>query len=251
MTTIYMIENMEKIGIYEYRTEVYSLDFRGMMMIPTLLNDMLHAATCHAGERGYGYADMTSRNTTWVLSRIALEITDRKRLSEPILIHTWVESVERIFTYRCFEITTLDGESLGHSRSVWAAIDVDTRRPTSLEAIGLEDWLVQKECPVAPFTKILPAEEQPDIPEAPYKVKYSDLDINGHLNSVKYVEAMLDLFDIEVYRERSISRLEVIYQTEGRYGMELGLFRRQLQPDGFVTSICHQGKSICRAQVAF
>ena len=58
-----------KVGTYAYQTEVYSLDFRGRLTIPTLGDYLLHAATCHAAERGYGYEDMEARNTAWVLSR--------------------------------------------------------------------------------------------------------------------------------------------------------------------------------------
>ncbi|PDP44931.1 acyl-[acyl-carrier-protein] thioesterase [Tannerella forsythia] len=240
-----------KVGTYAYQTEVYSLDFRGRLTIPTLGDYLLHAATCHAAERGYGYEDMEARNTAWVLSRLAIEISDGIRLSEPIRIMTWVERVERIFTYRCFEITTSAGETLGYARSVWAAIDKTTRRPVSLVETGLSDYLTLRPCPVSLSGKPAAAEQSPDAEAMSYTVKYSDLDINGHLNSIKYMEVMLDLFDIETYRTRSIARFEIAFLAEGRYGMRLDLYRRSLGDARYATAICHEGKAVCRAEVEF
>ena len=240
---------MEKVGVYDYHTEVYSLDFRGQLTIPALANYLLHTSTCHASERGYGFIDMAERDLLWVLSRFVIDISDNKRLSEPIRIYTWVEGIERILTYRCFEITTLDGENLGYARSAWAGINRETRRPASLENLGLSDYVVERPCPIV-FDKFDIQIDESASP-VPYKVKYSDLDINGHLNSIKYMESILDLFDVAIYRTRSVARFDIIYQSEGFYGMELELHKQQLSEDEYVASICKEGKPICRAKIRF
>jgi acyl-ACP thioesterase len=235
-----------KTGTYEYRPDSYALDFRGRLPFPTLGNYLLHAATTHATGRGFGFDDMVQRKAAWVLSRLAIEIADQQPLSGPLRIHTWVQQVERIFTFRCFEIATMQDQTLGYARSVWAAIDRDTRRPMPLGGLGLEEYVVERPCPVD-FSSLPPVEKDTD--GIPYKVKYSDLDINGHFNSIKYMESILDLPDIEMYRTRSISRFEIIYQAEGRYGMILSLHKKEVSEDEYVAAICNEGKSICRAKV--
>ena len=83
-----------KTGVYEYRTDSYSLDFCGRLPLPTLGNYLLHAATSHATGRGFGFDDMMQRQATWVLSRLAIEISDPVRMSAgPIRIATWVQQV--------------------------------------------------------------------------------------------------------------------------------------------------------------
>ncbi|MDR1675008.1 MAG: acyl-[acyl-carrier-protein] thioesterase [Tannerella sp.] len=237
-----------RTGTYEYRTDSHLLDFRGQLPLPALGNYLLHAATLHAAGRGFGFDDMVERRAAWVLSKLAVELTDPGRLAEPLRILTWVQQVERIFTFRCFEIATLQGETLGYARSVWAAIDRETRRPVSLSHFGLADYLVERDCPVT-FTSPEPAEK--DTEGIPYTVKYSDLDINGHLNSIKYIESILDLFDIETYRTRSVVRFEIVYQAEGRYGMHLLLHKKVTAEDEYTATICNEGKSICRAKIRF
>ncbi|MDR2138912.1 MAG: acyl-[acyl-carrier-protein] thioesterase [Tannerella sp.] len=237
-----------RIGTYTCRTESYLLDFRGQLPFPALGGYLLHAATLHASGRGFGYDDMAGRKAAWVLSRLAVELTNPERLAEPLQILTWVQQVERIFTFRCFEITTLQGLPLGRARSAWAAIDRETRRPVSLSHFGLTDWVVERDCPVT-FTSPEPAEK--DTEGIPRAVKYSDLDINGHLGSMKYIETILDLFDLETYRTRSVVRFEIVYQAEGRYGMQLLLHKKATATDEYAAAICNEGKSICRAKIRF
>ena len=240
---------MEKTGIFDFQAEVYTLDFRRQLTIPALSNYLLYTATCHAELRGFGFDDMAKRNMLWVLSRLIIDIYDNEKLSGPIRIYTWIEGVDRILTYRCFEITTPEGETLGFARSSWAGINYETRRPVSLENLGLQDFIVDRLCPITFDRYEIPA----DDPEytVPYTVKYSDLDLNGHFNSVKYMEAILDLFDINLYRTRSISRFDIIYHSEGFYGMELTLNRKQINDSEYIASICKEGRPICRANVRF
>ena len=237
-----------KTGVYAYSPGSYSLDCCGRLPLPMLGNYLLHAATEHAACRGFGFDDMMRRRTAWVLSRLTIELTHPDLLSDALRICTWVQRLERIFTFRCFEITTSEGVALGYARSAWAAIDCDTRRPTPLSNLGLEEYLVERECPVE-FGSSVPAEK--DTEGIPYKVKYSDLDINGHFNSIKYMESILDLFELEMYRAHPVTRFEIVYQAEGRYGMNLLLHRKQIAADEYAAAICNEGKSICRAKVQF
>lgn len=201
---------MDPIGTYDYTTEAYSLDFMGRLPLPTLGNYLLDAATRHAEERGAGYTVMEGRGTAWVLSRLAIEVIDTEGLTAPIRVSTWAEAVERIFIKRCFEVTSAaTGKPLAYARSIWAAIDKNTRRPTSLVGAWADRMMVpDRHCPVEIAGRIAAAEEAPDNEPTTRVVRYSDLDINGHLNSIRHMEAMLDGFDLETYRTMRVQHFE-------------------------------------------
>jgi acyl-ACP thioesterase len=242
------MEMLEKTGKFQFLTESYLLDFRGRVTIPLLGNYMLHAASNHASQRGFGFSDMTGKHTAWVLSRLAMEIVRYPEMSEPVTLYTWIDEVGRIFTSRCFELVDGAGRPCGYARSIWAAIDMQTRRPTPLDVEALSAWLVEgRDCPIEKPGKIPPVEHETE--GIPYRVKYSDLDINGHFNSIKYMEHLLDLFDLELFVSREVRRFEIAYLSEGRYGMALTLHRQE-SPDGrYRMAVCHEGKAICRAAV--
>lgn len=242
---------MEKIGTFDFVTESYLLDFRGRVTVPMIGNYLLHCAGEHARQRGFGFNDMTQRSCAWVLSRIAIEMTEYPGMSETISIRTWVEEVGRLFTVRCFALYAGDGRNIGYARSIWAAIDVETRKPSDLTVLGnLQEYITDEPCPIGKPGKILPAESGTD--GVPYRVKYSDLDVNGHFNSMKYIEHTLDLFDLKIFEEKEIARIEINYIAEGRYGMPLSLHKKEIAPGRFVTSVCdEEGKAICRSGISW
>jgi acyl-ACP thioesterase len=208
---------------------------------------LLHAASIHAARRGFGFTDMENRHTAWVLSRMAIEIAEYPGMAEDITLYTWIEDAGRLITNRCFELVDAQGNPFGYARSAWVAIDMATRRPVPLDIDALSVFIVDKPCPIDKPGKIPPVEAH--APGEPYRVKYSDLDVNGHLNSIKYIEHLLDMFPMETYSEREIRRFEIVYLAEGRYGMDLRLHTTETQPGIDSMAICHQEKAICRASV--
>ncbi|MDR1381897.1 MAG: acyl-[acyl-carrier-protein] thioesterase [Tannerella sp.] len=241
---------LEKIGEFQFVTESYLLDFRGRVTIPMIGNYMLHAASSHASLRGFGFSDMTGRHTAWVLSRLAMEIDRYPEMSEPVTLHTWIDEVGRIFTSRCFELADAAGKATGYARSIWAAIDMQTRRPTPLDVEALSVYVAaDRPCPIEKPGKTAPVENETD--GIPYSVKYSDLDINGHFNSIKYMERLLDLFDLDMFVRKEVKRFEIAYLSEGRYGMPLTLHKKETSEDRYSMAICHEGKAICRANATW
>ena len=122
---------MEKVGLFHFVAEPYLMDFRGRVTLPMIGNYLIHAASSHAGERGFGFNDMSERHTAWVLSRLAIEMKEYPTAFDKINLYTWIDEVGRLFTSRCFELADENGKTFGFARSIWAAIDVETRRPVS------------------------------------------------------------------------------------------------------------------------
>lgn len=75
-------------------------------------NYLIHAASSHAGERGFGFNDMSERHTAWVLSRLAIEMKEYPTAFDKINLYTWIDEVGRLFTSRCFELADEEWENL-------------------------------------------------------------------------------------------------------------------------------------------
>ena len=242
---------MDKIGSFQYHIDTQNADYNGQLSVPMLVNQLIQSASNHAFKRGFGFDQMQELNVTWVLSRLVVEMNTFPQLDETMTIRTWVEEVGRLFTNRCFAIHNDQNETVGYARSIWAAINIDTRRPTDLTPLtGLQSYVIEEDCPIDKPSKIQPAEHE--TAGEGYMVKYSDLDINGHLTSYKYVEHMLNLFDLSWYQTYSIQRFEIAYMAEGRYGMNLLFHKKEITPTHYLLSICDSdGRAICRAAVSW
>lgn len=239
------------IGKYEFTIDAYLTDFRGKATLPMIGGFMLQAATKHAEERGFGYSAMTSQQRAWVLSRMAIEMFEYPKNDTIFVIKTWVANVNRLFTERYFAFEDTDGKELGFAKSIWASIDLSTRRPTNvLEMPGLTDYITQQNCPIEGLTKILPLKENYEL-ATEFVVKYSDVDINKHLNSMKYIEHFVDVFDIEMFREKEIRRIEINYIAEGRYGSKLDIVKREESDGIFILELRDKDVNVCSTRITW
>ena len=247
------MEAENKVGSYQFTAEPFHVDFNGELTLGVLGNHLLNCAGFHAADRGFGIADLNEEKYTWVLSRLAIELDDMPKQYEKFTIETWVENVYRLFTDRNFAIIDKNGEYIGYARSVWAMIDIETRKPADLLTMhggNIVDYIHDKECPIDKPSRI---KVNTTDTLSSLVAKYSDIDINGHVNSVRYIEHILDLFPIEYYQAMRIRRFEIAYIAESRYGDELKFYRDSTEQDGEYNVEVKKNNEdvVCRSRIVF
>ncbi len=210
---------MSNISQYNYVVEPFSEDYCGNLAWGTLGNMILRCASMHAGEHGFGYPQMIAMHHVWVLSRLVIELDSFPRTDEHFGITTWVDRLYRQFTDRHFSIVRPDGTPYGHATSIWALIDTTTRMPTDLSQLpdgGFSGALVpDKSAPIAPMGRI--RLKNPILVQT-HRAAYSDLDINGHVNSIRYMELLLNHFIPEEMKTHPVYRIEMAYCLESYCG---------------------------------
>jgi len=248
-----MIDQENKIGTYQFVAEPFHVDFTGHLTMGVLGNHLLNAAGFHAAERGFGMARLNEEDHTWVLSRLAIELVDMPYQYEKFTVKTWVENVYRLFTDRNFAILNKDGIILGYARSVWAMISTVSRKPADMMTIhggNISSYICDNPCPIEKPSRIKVKNTEPaDVIIA----KYSDIDINGHFNSVRYIEHILDLFPLDMFKEKRVRRFEMAYIAESYYGDSLGLYMdKEEGSDNYDVEIRKEsGEPVCRSKVIF
>ncbi len=222
------METLSKIGHYPFMAEPFHCDFNGRLFMGHLGNHMLNAADFHSTDRGFGMQYLMGINRAWVLSRLAIEIEEMPKQYTKFFVDTWVESAMRYFTNRNFKVTDADnGKVYGYGRSIWAMIDTETRQPTDILSIhdgSINQWIDKDNpCPIDKGGRV----KMSDAAEYVRTIDtyYNDVDINGHINSVKYIEHILDLWSLEWYREHQIKRFEIAYVAEAHAGDKLFFYR--------------------------
>lgn len=246
------MSDANKIGSYKFIAEPFHVDFKGRLTMGVLGNHLLNCAGFHASERGFGIATLNEDNYTWVLSRLAIDLEEMPYQYEEFTVQTWVENVYRLFTDRNFAILNKDGKKIGYVRSVWAMINLNTRKPADLLTLhggSIVDYVCDEPCPIEKPSRI---KVTTDKPSAKLTAKYSDIDINGHVNSIRYIEHILDLFPIQLYMRKQIQRFEMAYVAESYYGDELSFFEEEVNEDEYHVEIKKNDcEVVCRAKVKF
>ena len=246
-------------GRFEFTAEPFYADCKRNLSLPVLGNNLLNCASYHAAQRGFGINNLNDINFTWVISRLAVELTRLPKENEKYSIITWIENVHTYFTNRNFEIIGSNGEIIGYSRSVWAAIDLDSRKPVNIMELhegekGIKEYIVEKECPIGRPMHIRVTDGEL---VGSHKVVYSDIDINGHFNSVKYIEHILDLFPVQYLQSHDVQRFEIDYTAEGYAGDYLQFMKKQRGENEYDIEICKAGKNeaateiVCSSRIKF
>ena len=203
-----------KIERYRFTVEPFHVDFTGHLFLGVLGNHLLNAAGRHSHNRGWGIDQLNEVQYTWVLSRLSIELTEMPAQYEHVEVETWVESVMKLFTERNFLIRNADD---GHILNY---------------VIPAEE----KPCPIAKFGRTVRFSNEPYRAIPTY---YSDVDINGHINSVKYIEHILDLFPREQFEHNFIHRFDIAYKTESYLGDTLTFFTEEVPEEGCATASTH------------
>ena len=245
---------MEKVGRYEFLAEPFHCDFSGRLFMGHLGNHMLNAADFHSHDRGFGMKHLMTINRSWVLSRLAIEMTEMPLQYTKFNVETWVESAMRFFTSRNFAVVGNDGQAYGYGRSIWARIDTASRQPTDILSIdhgAINDWIVNdRPCPINKGGRVKMSDDAQLV--RTIETYYNDVDINGHVNSVKYIEHVLDLWPIGWYKKHQIRRFEIAYVAEAHQGDMLCFYREQTGNSEYCVRIVRSdGTECCRSKVAF
>lgn len=251
-----------KIDTYPVYVEPFHVDFTGRIFMGILGNHLLNAAGNHSQKRGWGIGALNESHHTWVLSRLSIEMTEMPRQYEHLEVKTWVEGVIKLFTNRNFAVLRPDGSAYGFARSIWAMIDMDTRKPCDLLSLYDGDivrYIVPEDeapCPIAPHGRFRFKDAELVRTIDTY---YSDVDINGHINSIKYIEHILDLFPKLRFEDSFIQRFEIAYKTESYMGDTLSFLVQKVDEDETDVEVrknvgseaSPQGEVVCQAKIRF
>lgn len=250
---------MDKTGRYDFMAEPFHCDFSHRLFMGHLGNHLLNAADFHSTERGFGMDYLNPRHKTWVLSRLAVEMEEMPAQYDKFQVETWVESAMKYFTNRNFRVVGADGRVFGYGRSVWAMIDTDSRQPQDIFAIrdgAIGEWIeTERECPIEKSSRVKMSSGARLL--RTIDTYYNDVDVNGHVNSVKYIEHVLDLFPVSWYMEHRLRRFEIAYVAESHGGDRLNFYMEQTDGDDCCVRVAKQEENgekdveVCRCKLCF
>ena len=243
---------LSKSGSFKFHVESYVCDFNGKATITTISRYLLDAASLHAEQRKFGYEHISKDHAAWVLSRLSVQMEEYPGYNRELTIETWIESVSRFFTQRCFRFIDESGKIIGYARTIWAAIDMQTRHPIDIPAWrpDMLDYIeTEKQCPVEKPAKI-PSINEID-PASEYTVRYSDIDINKHTNSAKYIEHTIDVFDLDFFKEKFIRKFEIVFLAEGMFNDKLKLYMQNSTENEYLIDTKKGEESVCRSRIVW
>lgn len=234
---------------YPHRVDPQWVDFTMRASIAALTNAVLSVAGRDAQIKGFGTDTLNKENFSWVLLRMAVEFDRRPEQYTDFTITTWVSDYGRMMSTRNFTVQDSEGREFGRVVTQWCMIDLTSRRPIDLTTPTIAEnygkYLVECPSPTEAPKRLGAIEPQTKVTR---NVVYSDIDFNRHVNTLRYLEMMLDRLPIESFVEDRPLRLDVNFQHECRYGQELEIGHEHRE-DCDLFEIISNGTAAVRARL--
>lgn len=237
-------KNTDRFEFYIYPREV---DATKRISLANLGSYILDAAGLAAAKRDFGMNTLHARGMAWVVSRMTMEITEMPTEYETIYITTWIEKVNPIASMRNFLVHNTDGRLLAKATTLWSVIDFGTRKLVNLlEATNLSGLIAEH----AGSQEPMPQPARVDINNSleaelfGHRVVYSDIDMNRHTSSMRYLQWALNTLPIEQLCTTPIVRLDMNFTKEALYGETIAVARRKKE-NTLLFDMRNQEKQCC------
>ena len=189
------------------------------MPLTLVVERVIEVATEHANALNIGYARLLTHGIGWVLSRIKVEMVRYPLINEHYTVTTWIESYNRRFSERCCVMRDAQGLPLAFIHTTWCAIDIKNRTLADLQSLERDAFPCADaaDCVVSRASRIAFSDEAGAERET-YTFRYCDLDFNRHVNTVRYLDLILNHWPLQHYDARGVKHLDINFSHECYFG---------------------------------
>jgi len=202
------IEKHHKIGFFD-------IDQHYKLRIQSVARLFQEMATLHSTGLGAGPDVLFKKGLTWFLNRLEIEFFRYPLLGEEIKITTWSRGFNGYKGFREYHIESSLGD-IARGSSVWLFFDFKRKRIakvpgdiSSLYEIEKEEWFDKGIDDWKTCGRIQPEQEM-DV-----SLRYSDFDINGHVNNTIYLGFLETLYHKTINNNgRPIRNIKIRFNRE-------------------------------------
>lgn len=225
----------KNIDRFTFVADSFLTDKIGRMRPTTLCNNMLNCGWRHGEVRGMG----NTSTLGWVLARLALHIGHTPMAHERFYVDTWIRNLYHGFTDRCIRAVNEDGEEIASMLTTFAMIDLRTRSAVDLNGdigVRLNECIVPDE-PLG--IRRIPSINRTPVEEVTFRLRptYSDVDFNGHMNSIRYLDRILDAMPLDYMHSHNLTDFVAAYMKEGSCDEELSFGIKEIAPDNYLAKV--------------
>ncbi|MBD5134112.1 MAG: acyl-ACP thioesterase [Clostridiales bacterium] len=232
---------MSTVYEMDLRVDSRDVDLFNQCRPSALLGYLQEAATRAALALGASGPEIRAKyNCLWMVARSWVELDAPLRWNDPVTIKTWHRGASGASSYRDFDLFR-DGVPIGQGTSQWVMVDADTRRLFRMK--DLAEFQGTGGGELCKSIKL----RRPALPETfdgrvRRDLRYSDTDINGHVNNTHYADFACDSLHLEALgRGKFVRSFQIGYTGECMAGETIwvdtaargdGLFARGEGEDG-------------------
>lgn len=231
-----MNENFTKENKYEQTLTVpcYCTDVNSRLKPSAFMDIMQELAYLGATKLHFGYDQLHEHNTAWVLSRMHFTFNNPPKWRDVVKLETWHKGLEGLFFLRDFRMLDAQGNPLLACTSSWLVINTETRRMVRSDAmtgIVFEEGQCKENAIEEPAPKVMMPRGVEAEKVAEHKVAYSDVDLIGHTNNVRYVVWAMDCIDYQELITKGVKDVKINFNKETLPGDVVEIYKLRIQEE--------------------
>lgn len=203
----------------EYTLGYFDVDKNQNLKIPTLIDMCNNTSTMQSESLDMGLSFLEKHSAAWIFCKIRVELTQIPKFKDTIIVKTYAVGFKRYFASRKFEILNSAGEQIGLVQGLYCLIDTNTRRPMVIPEDHVAAYGATDETILLRDLR-MKALPQYDYNEG-FKVRYFNIDTNGHTNSGVYPMWALESLPLEYHDNKKLKQMDIIFEKEVLIGEEV------------------------------
>lgn len=213
-----MTTNSDLTYVQAYNIRSYEPRFDRRVSIASICNHLQDIASRHADAMGFGFKDLEKSGHLWVLARLHVMMDRLPGFGEAITAKSWPSGNERLVALRDFLINDESG-LIGRATTSWVTLNRETNRPDRPDTV-----LDKRFIPDRDRSTVFPTKAISRLKEGEHTIsitaRRSDMDINNHVNNVKYIEFCLEAVPQTWANEHRCLGLDIQFRAESHAGDE-------------------------------
>lgn len=197
----------------DYFIHIYETNLRKELTVPALMRYFEEMALLQSESAGVGFEYYKANDVGWVLHQFDIRINRFPTFADRVTVRTQPVSTYKFMGFRKYWILDSQNQELITADTSWLFINPKTRRPIRVnddmkKAYGHIDIEEEKL-----FIQDVPALERVDHTRE-FDVRYSDIDVNMHVNNTHYVEWAMEALPEKIREQCLLQNIRISFRKE-------------------------------------
>lgn len=203
---------------FNYQPVIEDFNKDGTLKLEAIVKIFENSGNAHSDIADDGNLNRTQNGIAWVLTDWKIQISEYPKYKDTLTARTWSQKATQVFNVsRDFELFS-NGTCDAVATTRWVALDLGTQR-----LLKIEQPLIEKYCPEE--KSVFAEAKLPKIPvpeqfenETEIKTRRSDIDFNGHVHNLTYIDYAMEALPPDVYSTRNFTQLRITYKNPVQSG---------------------------------
>lgn len=197
----------------EYKPVVEDFTKTGKLSLFGILKFLENTGNCHSDAVGDSIFVGRENTKAWILTDWQLKIESYPSYSDTIKSQTWSEPLKSpVVATRDF-ILYKNNEVCVKGMTKWVLYDIASKHPCRIEQQLLDKYQPEDKSVFEDQRLVKISEPASFEYEKKIEIRRSDVDFNGHIHNLMYLDYALEAIPLEVYEKQQVKQLRISYKS--------------------------------------